>query len=208
MTRPASTICMQFQSTHPRGVRHPLYFNTQLTWQFQSTHPRGVRPGQNIKSGGVTSDFNPRTREGCDGIPHHDLFLAWCISIHAPARGATRQGPAFRWQHKISIHAPARGATRRTSRCHGVIRHFNPRTREGCDSFDMDISNTSGIFQSTHPRGVRLHHRPHRADQGQISIHAPARGATQPAEYGAADNEISIHAPARGATSSAIIHIF
>ena len=33
-------------------------------------------------------DFNPRTREGCDGIiyQHNQLLF---ISIHAPARGAT-----------------------------------------------------------------------------------------------------------------------
>ena len=100
---------------------------------FQSTHPRGVRrvyQGRKEKGG---SGFNPRTREGCD---RHYLLMAksYVVSIHAPARGATRRDqnaavavilfqsthprgvrrmPLFRhcrnWS--VSIHAPARGAT-------------------------------------------------------------------------------------------------
>ena len=55
-----------FQSTHPHGVRHvsaPAYAEA---YSFQSTHPHGVR----------------LTR----------FFYAWkgyCVSIHAPTRGAT-----------------------------------------------------------------------------------------------------------------------
>ena len=33
----------KFQSTHPRGVRHGVYFNNDDYIEFQSTHPRGVR---------------------------------------------------------------------------------------------------------------------------------------------------------------------
>ena len=55
--------------------------------------------------------------------------------------------------------------------------YFNPRTREGCDNYGRSVCR------------VR-----------DISIHAPAKGAT-----GRADNQvqlyrISIHAPAKGAT--------
>ena len=57
-----------FQSTHPRGVRlyHGIYCNHKI--RFQSTHPRGVRPALTL--------FSYGTR---------------IISIHAPARGATRR---------------------------------------------------------------------------------------------------------------------
>ena len=54
--------------------------------------------------------FNPRSREGSDNKDQdgHDGEL---ISIHAPAKGATKlqimRGRVF----KISIHAPAKGAT-------------------------------------------------------------------------------------------------
>ena len=35
------------------------------------------------------------------------------VSIHAPARGATREGEELEAAVNVSIHAPARGATRR-----------------------------------------------------------------------------------------------
>ena len=56
------------------------------------------------------------------------------ISIHAPARGATltayTKGEDIA---EISIHAPARGATRHRRLLRDTRVHFNPRTREGCD---------------------------------------------------------------------------
>ena len=76
------------------------------------------------------------------------------ISIHAPARGATRKSAHFRktWQFQstlprgerlsypsamvkalqISIHAPARGATPCRQRS-ALSTYFNPRSREGSD---------------------------------------------------------------------------
>ena len=62
----------------------------------------------------------------------------------------------------------------------GVIffsRYFNPRSREGSDIFDQ----------------------PHIA-WFAISIHAPAKGATELTESMFSDSCISIHAPAKGAT--------
>ena len=38
---------------------------------------------------GFTHDFNPRTREGCDGGCGLQVFNAKGISIHAPVKGAT-----------------------------------------------------------------------------------------------------------------------
>ena len=146
---------------------------------FQSTHPRGVRP---------------------------EVYAAPAraerISIHAPARGATIFCVLDRTVYLISIHAPARGATSAAAFLCWRDEHFNPRTREGCDStasivteLSLSISihapargatrlcNGHGNacrFQSTHPRGVRPL-RPARLHlYGEISIHAPARGATFP----------------------------
>ena len=77
------------------------------------------------------------------------------ISIHAPAKGATRVSPGFMIDQVISIHAPAKGATDGSlavcpylaisihapakgatacdigSRATGA--NFNPRSREGSD---------------------------------------------------------------------------
>ena len=145
------------------------------------------------------------------------------ISIHAPAKGATKTGSTVKMASPfqstlprrerrkqmrglvdvfaISIHAPAKGATayvhRGTSR--GV--DFNPRSREGSDSKPSD----------------------RRHGGAGISIHAPAKGATlsgwclqegfekfqstlpRRERHGRIKRwevvqMISIHAPAKGAT--------
>ena len=78
---------------------------------------------------------------------------------------------------------------------------FNPRSREGSDPLLYCCSVSVSLFQSTLPRGER------RADCNDwclsfaISIHAPARGATDVAWLLNNIAKISIHAPARGATS-------
>ena len=61
------------------------------------------------------------------------------------------------------------------------------------------------MFQSTHPRGVRLIHAPTSAARLVVSIHAPARGATGMAGCYQHGPAVSIHAPARGATSSPLL---
>ena len=60
-----------------------------------------------------------------------------------------------------------------------LLSNFNPRSREGSDA-----------ILSRDPRNA------------EISIHAPARGATMQAQKRAILQRISIHAPARGATRS------
>ena len=104
----------------------------------------------------------------------------------------------------------------------GNLQDFNPRSREGSDLIHCQFPVCSCVFQSTLPRGERHDSAADTVDnitfqstlpRGErrwrrqwsgciphISIHAPARGATQPPK---ADNDkirISIHAPARGAT--------
>ena len=147
----------------------------------------------------VKQYFNPRSREGSDEtallmllrirpfqstLPRRERLLSttvsdgmYYISIHAPAKGATRfRSPPAAGVLTISIHAPAKGATphfrklirvllfqstlpRRERRVPCVYRlpleHFNPRSREGSD--------------------VRLRLG---EEEEAISIHAPAKGAT------------------------------
>ena len=94
----------------PRSTRFP-YTTLFRSMEFQSTPPRG---GRRHSVG--------RRRPGRN------------VSIHAPARGATRQNKHPRHFGRVSIHAPARGATA----CQGESRHdtrsFNPRPRAGGDS--------------------------------------------------------------------------
>ena len=75
------------------------------------------------------SYFNPRTREGCDGVVDYDNLQLNGISIHAPVKGATPEQPAA-----------GQG-----------LADFNPRTREGCDDACERNKPFSKVFQSTHP---------------------------------------------------------
>ena len=144
---------------------------------FQSTHPHGVRHNLPV----------------CEMEGVH-------VSIHAPARGATAVASPTHKEEQVSIHAPARGATIKSfSIIHSLIR-FNPRTRTGCDPHLRYFSQPDKRFQSTHPHGVRpfkgggvsrLSSFNPRTRTGcdlqvpcacslqvRVSIHAPARGAT------------------------------
>mgnify|MGYP003364563931 CR=1 FL=1 len=120
-----------FQSTLPRGERHVTNQKRPSVWQFQSTLLRGERQGRKIYICNY-SNFNPRSREGSDW-KRRPRTPGIFISIHAPARGATRQNKAYNEFCKISIHAPARGAT------------FWEGEWAGGE-----------VFQSTLPRGERL----------------------------------------------------
>ena len=96
-----------------------------------------------------TTCFNPRTREGCD----RETWGAYpCLTRFNPR---TREGcdvvPGGRTDVVVgvSIHAPARGATRSCRRCITIAACFNPRTREGCDA-PKDGEKISG--KSFNPR--------------------------------------------------------
>ena len=101
-------------------------------------------------------NFNPRSREGSDDTAARIQERPAPISIHAPAKGATREvakatkrnmnfnprsreGSDVPRGHlasgkRISIHAPAKGAT--LGDMPGIVpmEYFNPRSREGSDS--------------------------------------------------------------------------
>ena len=104
------TLCMYNKCFNPRTRMgcDAYAVNFGIFMGFQSTHPHGVRPGTTGVTATVTS-FNPRTRMGCDiliscffmssefqsthphGVrpsPSKNYFYV-CVSIHAPAWGAT-----------------------------------------------------------------------------------------------------------------------
>ena len=98
--------------------------------------------------------FNPRTREGCDQSQQID-FAPATVSIHAPARGATKNVGMLNRPMLVSIHAPARGATK------------------------WDHLSELKLVVSIHApaRGATKFFRNFKVLKG-VSIHAPARGAT------------------------------
>ena len=124
--------------------------------------------------------------------------MGLAISIHAPAKGATKKETGLMRVDQFQSTLPRRERLR-NSNLGGVFIYFNPRSREGSDR----LLSTSSVT-------------------GRISIHAPAKGATGSSAVGIRttafqstlprrerqfvsnwiDNVaiISIHAPAKGAT--------
>ena len=177
-----------------------LYFVSHV---FQSTLPRRERRPANGRFRCAPPHFNPRSREGSDStLCGGNLFLI-CISIHAPAKGATDYFFIQLAQSKISIHAPAKGATACSAAACGADCHFNPRSREGSDSTTASRRSRDSHFnprsrEGSDPAPPRCRHLHH-----SISIHAPAKGATPAGGETDFGVGISIHAPAKGATDIA-----
>ena len=131
--------------------------------------------------------------------PNSKLFFI--ISIHAPAKGATMERASISiWIPEFQSTLPRRerllrrdavAASRifqstlpRRERPDAVHRraskqYFNPRSREGSDAIRMHKTNHPNTFQSTLPRRERRQAESHEVLVTEISIHAPAKGATQ-----------------------------
>ena len=138
----------------PRGVRQSALGAYEKVYQFQFTHPRGVRPGRNPAA--IKVIMFQFTHPRGVRLRHQSRWSHRCrVSIHAPARGATRGASGTAAQDRVSIHAPARGATRSYSFLGCWRSSFNSRTREGCDFAKQKRVIGLSSFQFTHPRGVR-----------------------------------------------------
>ncbi len=123
--------------------------------------------------------FNPRSREGSDP----GSAAAWppgCRFQSTLPRGERHDDPSeVERLVSISIHAPARGATRPIRPAHrpGPFQSTLPRGERLYRSLPSEMIVR---FQSTLPRGERLHPGDILDPLPKISIHAPARGATLP----------------------------
>ena len=157
-------------TTDPSGLR--------IVCKFQSTLPRRERHTMNnfIQT---LQNFNPRSREGSDEDMSGKKPMTYCISIHAPAKGATVLEVVFLTSAPFQSTLPRR--ERRESIASYCLHsgYFNPRSREGSDIDKV-----------------------HRQHYHVISIHAPAKGATATNSLWNVLDIISIHAPAKGATCS------
>ena len=130
----ARLCCTRFQSTRPRGARLRDIRYNQDRPRFQSTRPRGARRQIKPDRFIVMPCFNPRAREGRDSRGHN---------LPAPLPN-------------VSIHAPARGATR-DRRGDAVLRMFQSTRPRGARPVVLyDFESVEPVFQSTRPRGARL----------------------------------------------------
>ena len=188
-----------FQFTHPRGVR-PREAAPHRRHPAVSIHApaRGATllPPFVLHRKGVSIHAPARgaTRMVSMSLSHNG------VSIHAPARGATAarllSPPIYirfnsRTREGCDVYAGLRSIstarfnsrTREGCDLSGLpgtdpVSRFNSRTREGCDLPTAATEVARAEFQFTHPRGVRQPVGHTSQLVGQVSIHAPARGAT------------------------------
>ena len=121
------------------------------------------------------------------------------ISIHAPTWGATLAAHRVGVEPRISIHAPTWGATPRHAPRDGspLFQSTHPRGVRLSTAF---LPVESWVFQSTHPRGVRHPVCPRSAPCRTFQSTHP-RGVRHQACRRKNDGDlISIHAPTWGAT--------
>ena len=125
--------------------------------------------------------------------------LASCVSIHAPARGATRNIPLFSRETRFQSTRP-RGARHDDIRACVAITSFNPRAREGRDEVHTGKIIVEDVFQSTRPRGARQIAKREIAGLREFQSTRPRGARPQAMAILRTTRRVSIHAPARGAT--------
>ena len=128
--------------------------------------------------------------------------ISWhCVSIHAPARGATRTALDSFLQSRYKFQSTHPRGVRRAKpwqEMNGILfQSTHPRgvrlTAQHNNFMSVGFQSThprgvrltreikeqvEEVFQSTHPRGVRRGLYAENSDALNVSIHAPARGAT------------------------------
>ena len=195
MPRIAST---QFQSTRPHGARH--YCPTcgaRVVGVSIHTPARGATAVEGAVDYARQVSIHAPARGATVGrarrVPNR------YVSIHAPARGATARAlDARAVSQVVSIHASARGATVGAVEGRGlrvVSIHAPARGATGA----VQVAGREARFQSTRPHGARRAGR--LLGQGPVGFNPRARTGRDLGEHAAAlALEVSIHAPARGAT--------
>ena len=138
-----------------RGATWRKMYGATLV-EFRSTPRAGGDDMARIRHDGANC-FDPRPRAGGDLRFRQTVASASRVSIHAPARGATRRIAASRELPPMFRSTPPRGG--------------RPRETQTPDQ-------RRKTFRSTPPRGGRLGAYQMHAAGANVSIHAPARGAT------------------------------
>jgi len=138
-----------FQSTRPRGARRidlPEFPRDEV-----SIHAPARGATFSFRHRVPIVSFNPRARAGRDLF--FPIITGFFLFQSTRPRGARPVILIIIWSEFVSIHAPARGATRIDSLILSSAR-FNPRARAGRDII-MLFEIIGYLFQSTRPRGAR-----------------------------------------------------
>ena len=126
---------------------------------------------------GVETGFQSTPPHGERRYTWHTWDAPFLVSIHAPARGATK-GLASGATPRGFQSTPPHGERLKRPECHLYPPSFNPRPRTGSDRMLLPSTSFQPGFQSTPPHGERRVSDYFEKIEKRVSIHAPARGAT------------------------------
>ena len=215
-----------FRSAPPRRGRPTTVKMFGRSPRFRSAPPRRGRPAAEPAPSLLMSCFDPRPRAGGDSFVSPFPSGA-IVSIRAPAQGATRRLRRHGRDAMFRSAPPRRGRPMRPA-IHGATRAFRSapprRGRRGGRYAEPPIE----LFRSAPPRRGRhpepgdvlllspsFDPRPRAggdpralvfADElGQVSIRAPAQGATEIDMRLHQPRNVSIRAPAQGATAPRLV---
>ena len=135
---------------------------------------------------------------GCDAMGRSPVDLAGIFqSTHPHGVRPKRAAHAHRLRHFNPRTRMGCDSPRKSYQCH--CWYFNPRTRMGCDQCLRACETTKRRFQSTHPHGVRR--RAGRKNRDMSDFNPRTRmGCDRVVPFIRCRKGISIHAPAWGAT--------
>ncbi len=144
--------------------------------------------------------FNPRPRAGGDSRPVRPAVCA-AVFQSTPPRGGRHRYSANLWPCQSFNPRPRAGGDQRQWATMSWAASFNPRPRAGGDAVDGPEVRQVCLFQSTPPRGGRLCSTI-TLDMGQRGFNPrPRAGGDRSLKPCNSPAEVSIHAPARGATT-------
>jgi len=124
------------------------------------------------------SSFNPRARVGRDRFDSIENNYRYTVSIHAPAWGATNRKPQD-WRSKQRFNPRARVGRDTSQNANSAGRiGFNPRARVGRDKLRSNFSSHQSGFNPRARVGRDHQFFVSSRHVKQVSIHAPAWGAT------------------------------
>ena len=216
----------KFQFTLPRGERLVSTPAGLATPSFQFTLPRGERPTEPREAEETYLRFNSRSRVGSDNRPiivktrttgfnSRSRVGSDCLVVLVSRKDGWFQFTLPRGERPSALWP-----------MHWLSVSFNSRSRVGSDRTTAGVAFVEFLFQFTLPRGER-HAKDRLEDHGEqfqftlprgerptwntppsflnnVSIHAPAWGATLGPGRGGRQRQVSIHAPAWGATKCSL----
>ncbi len=204
--RPAPGLVMRsmpawFRSALPRGERLRVARGRRRRRGFRSALPRGERRLRSRKSYPVSRRFDPRSRAGSDGRGSAEAML--CARFDPRSRAGSDPPPPPPPEPPCSWFRSAlpRGERRSARPGASSQESFDPRSRAGSDgTITIKATAIQSGFDPRSRAGSDAAARRAETRPSQVSIRAPARGATAARALIGASREVSIRAPARGAT--------